>query len=78
MHTGMMWLSTDKTKSLSMKVQEGVDYYEKKYGRLPTLVLVHPSLMETDQRQIEVNKITVRGYRPVLPGHFWIGIEDKS
>ncbi|MGZ9223881.1 MAG: hypothetical protein ACXW4Q_17380, partial [Anaerolineales bacterium] len=25
-----------------------------------------------------VNKLTVRPYRPVLPGHIWIGIEDKN
>jgi hypothetical protein len=23
-------------------------------------------------------KITIRPYRPVLPGHLWIGIEDKN
>jgi hypothetical protein len=23
-------------------------------------------------------KITIRPYRPVLPGHIWIGIEDKN
>jgi hypothetical protein len=22
--------------------------------------------------------LTVRAYRPVLPGHLWIGIEDES
>jgi hypothetical protein len=25
-----------------------------------------------------VNKLTIRPYRPVLPGHIWIGIEDKN
>jgi hypothetical protein len=24
-----------------------------------------------------VEGVTVRPYRPVLPGHLWIGIEDK-
>jgi len=23
-------------------------------------------------------KVTVRPYRPVLPGHLWIGVEDKN
>ena len=69
MHTGMMWLDTDKTKSLSLKVQGGIDYYVKKYGRTPDLVLVHPSMFGSDERQLEVNNITVRPYRPVLPGH---------
>jgi hypothetical protein len=26
----------------------------------------------------ENGKITVRPYRPVLPGHLWIGIEEKN
>jgi hypothetical protein len=55
-----------------------VDYYNKKYGRSPDLCLVHPSMLETNQRQLEINKLTVRPYRPVLPGHIWIGIEDKN
>jgi hypothetical protein len=25
----------------------------------------------------QIGKIMVRPYRPVLPGHLWIGIEDK-
>jgi hypothetical protein len=77
MHTGMLWFDNSKD-ALSVKVQKAADYYFKKYGRHADLCLIHPSLFETDARQIEVNKITVRGYRPVLPGHIWIGIEDKS
>ncbi len=34
--------------------------------------------VDKNQRQIEINKLTVRPYRPVLPGHIWIGIEDKN
>jgi hypothetical protein len=55
-----------------------MDYYHKKYGRKPDLCLVHPSMLETNQKQLEINKLTVRSYRPVLPGHIWIGIEDKN
>ena len=77
MHTGMLWFDNSQT-ALTIKVQKAVDYYTKKYGRNPDLVLVHPSMLETNQRQLEVNKVTVRPYRPVLPGHIWVGIEDKN
>jgi hypothetical protein len=77
MHTGMLWFD-NSTTPLTVKIQKAVDYYNKKYGRSPDLVLVHPSMLETNQRQLEINKLTVRPYRPVLPGHIWIGIEDKS
>ena len=78
MHTGMLWFDNSQT-ALTIKIQKAVDYYHKKYGRTPDLCLVHPSMLEqNNQRQLEVNKLTVRPYRPVLPGHIWIGIEDKN
>lgn len=81
MHTGMLWFDNSK-ELLSIKIQKAVDYYHKKYGCNPDLVLVHPSMLEADQRQLELKsetmKVTVRPYRPVLPGHVWVGIEDKS
>jgi len=89
MHTGMLWFDNSQT-ALTVKIQKAVDYYHKKYGRSPDLCLVHPSMLdaaERNQRQLEtpvlapgasVNKLTVRPYRPVLPGHIWIGIEDKN
>ncbi len=77
MHTGMLWFDNSQT-ALAVKIQKAVDYYQKKYGRNPDLCLVHPSMMEKNQRQLEIDKMTVRPYRPVLPGHIWIGIEDKN
>ncbi len=77
MHTGMLWFDNSQT-ALTVKIQKAVEYYHKKYGRTPDLCLVHPSMLDTSQRQLEVNKMTVRPYRPVLPGHIWIGIEDKN
>lgn len=78
MHTGMLWFDNSQT-ALNIKIQKAVDYYHKKYGRTPDLCLVHPSMLEqNNQRQLEGNKLTIRPYRPVLPGHIWIGIEDKN
>jgi hypothetical protein len=73
----MLWFDNSQT-ALTVKIQKAVEYYHKKYGRNPDLCLVHPSMLDTNQRQLEVNKLTVRPYRPVLPGHIWIGIEDKN
>lgn len=86
MHTGMLWFDNSQT-ALTVKIQKAVDYYHKKYGRSPDLCLVHPSMLDKNDRQLEtpalgagasVNKMTIRPYRPVLPGHIWIGIEDKN
>lgn len=75
MHTGMLWFDDTQT-SLEIKIQKAMEYYRKKYGRLPDLCLVHPSMLKDEKP--EERKITVRPYRPVLPGHIWIGIEDSN
>ena len=75
MHTGMLWFDNSQTE-LNAKIQKAVDYYHKKYGRIPDLCLVHPNMLKDEVLKEE--KITVRPYRPVLPGHIWIGIEDKN
>jgi len=75
MHTGMLWYDNSQI-GLSIKIQKAVEYYHKKYGRLPNLCLVHPSMLQGNQ--MDEKKITVRPYRPVMPGHLWIGNEDKS
>ena len=88
MHTGMLWFSNDANKPLETKIKEAVDYYKNKYGEVPDTCLVHPSMLIGDGRinasfvldnwtDIGGSKLTVRPYRPVLPSHIWIGIEDK-
>jgi len=75
MHTGMLWFDNSHT-TLNVKIRKAMDYYHKKYGRTPDLCLVHPSMMNDEILKEE--KITIRAYRPVLPDHIWIGIEDKN
>ena len=75
MHTGMLWFDNSQT-ALNAKIRKAIDYYHKKYGRSPDLCLVHPSMLKDSS--LEVEKITVRPYRPVLPGHLWIGVEDQN
>lgn len=78
MHTGMLWFDNDPRTSLSAKIQKAMEYYSKKFGRAPDLCLVHPSMMEGGEKQTEVGKLIVRPYRSVMPGHFWIGVEDQK
>jgi len=75
MHTGMLWFDDSQT-ALDVKIQKAADYYHKKYGRIPNLCLIHPNMLGDEKFKEE--KITVRPYRPVLPGHLWIGNEDKN
>lgn len=77
MHTGMLWFDNDPQTTLSVKIQKAMDYYRRKFGLVPDLCLVHPSMYESDQKQLEFGKLTIRPYRTVMPGHLWIGIEDQ-
>jgi len=78
MNIGMLWF-LEKTPELTLgqKIQRAVDYYHKKYGRLPDMCLIHPSMIHKDQQLPEIKGLTVRPYRPVQQGHIWIGVEDK-
>lgn len=73
MTKGMLWFD-NSTLTLAEKIRKAAEYFHKKYGRVPDLCLVHPSMLEGETHEIE--GITARPYRPVLPGHIWIGFEE--
>ena len=74
MHTGMLWFDNDS----SVKIQKATDYYSKKFGRVPDICLVNPNMLESGKKQLELGKLTIHPYRPVMPGHLWIGVEDQK
>ncbi len=81
MNSGMLWFDNDPKTALTAKIARAAEYYRQKYGRQPNVCLIHPSMMENDspaQSALGVAEVTVRPYRPVLPGHLWIGVEEKN
>ncbi len=74
MTTGRLWFC-DTSKTLSQNIRDAATYFNKRHGRMPDLCLVHPSMLN---KQGDVDKILVRPYRPVLPGHLWIGCEEMQ
>ena len=84
MNTGMLWFDNDPKTALTAKIERAATYYHKKYGRKPNLCLIHPNALENPataggaSENPKIGKITVRPYRPVLPGHLWIGVEEKN
>ncbi len=81
MNVGMLWFDNDPHTSLISKVQQAVEYYRRKYGREPNLCLVHPTMLQEEQRLLSQSGkqgIVIRPYRAVLPSHFWIGIEEEE
>jgi hypothetical protein len=76
MERGMLWFDNNPKTDIKTKVQLAADYYQKKFGRFPDLCFVHPS--ELSRETVTENKITIRPYRPVLPGHLWIGLSESK
>ncbi len=80
MNVGMLWFDNDPRTALAAKVSRAADYYRQKYGRIANLCMVNPSMLGSPQpaeEELQAGKITVRPNRSILPGHLWIGTEDK-
>ena len=80
MNVGMLWFDNDPHSALMAKVARAADYYRRKYGHMPDMCLVHPSMLVESHDSIEdqIAEVTIRSSRAVLPGHLWIGVEDKN
>jgi len=83
MNTGMLWWFDARTdRTMNEKVIEAALYFRRKYGKAPTLCLVHPQdlagtqLSEKGVEAPEQIKVTVRPWSSVLPSHMWIGVDD--
>jgi len=82
MDTGLLWFDGRKDLALEKKVIEAALYFRRKFGRAPTLCLVHPQdlagtqLSEKGVEAPEQIKVTVRPWSSVLPSHMWIGVDD--
>lgn len=73
MNVGMMWLDSDKNRTLDEKVQRAVEYYQDKYGTTPELCLVNNKLIAESRK---IGAIKVEAARNVLPNHFWLGMAN--
>jgi hypothetical protein len=76
MKIGMLWQDLEKT-DLFGKVQRAVDYYLKKYGRVPNRCFVHPSML-VDGEPCQVGPVELIGNKDVRPNHLWLGYEARE
>lgn len=74
MKTGMLWFDNDPKADLATKIQRAAEYYQKKYGQIPTHCYVHPTMIPKDGVQTFLSLYTSR---QVLPNHLWLGCESK-
>jgi hypothetical protein len=75
MNVGMLWFDNDPKTTLVAKVHEAAEHYRSKYGRMPDLCLVNPKMLP--EPEAHEGKILIRPARAILPGHLWIGVDEK-
>lgn len=75
MNTGMLWFDNDPKTGLEAKIAKAMKYFQDKYGRVPDMCMVNPAMTPGER---VVGTIIVRPYRPVLPGHLWLGMKDED
>jgi hypothetical protein len=77
MNVGMLWLDTEDEVDLARRVGRAADYYAGKYGRKPTLCVVHPETAGERPPQ-NIADIALRVRPDALRQHFWIGVEEST
>lgn len=80
MNIGMLWFDNDPKTDMTKKIVKAVDYYRSKYGQIPNLCFIHPSMLKNgvqDEKKLMLpeNPIEIRTSPSVLPNHFWLGLK---
>jgi hypothetical protein len=72
----MMWFDADRNLAVERRVERAATYYREKYGKTPTLCLVHPDTGKGDL-PAQVGQLEVKALDTVLPNHFWVGVKPQ-
>lgn len=70
---GMLWFDSDKSRSLIDKINNALDYYERKFGERPTCVTIHPSMMKNTT--VNISGVKIELSKSILPNYFWVGTQ---
>jgi len=73
----MLWFDNNKQRDFEAKIERATSYYEKKYGKKPTVCFVHPSMVP-EKGKPQAKGVEIRSMATVLPNHFWIGVNGKE
>lgn len=87
MKIGMLWFDNDKQTDLTTKIESASLYYFQKYGKLPNICFVHPSMLpksndpqenQKEPASYKAGNVEVKSNLSVLPHHLWIGINGVN
>jgi hypothetical protein len=76
MNVGMLWLDSESSKDLGVRIGRAVDHYRSKYGVSPTACYVHPSMLSGDVRGLPED-VRLMTSESILRHHIWVGVEEQ-
>jgi hypothetical protein len=76
MDTGELFFIENPKLDLEGKVLWAAKSYQQKYGRKPTLCMLHPSLLRGGTRR--VGGLHLEAKKSILPNYLWIGIANDA
>jgi len=77
MKVGMLWFDGEDHQEMPVRVRAAASYYRGKYGRVPNVCFVHPSML-AERSAESVDGVDIRPSAAVLRGHLWMGIDDRQ
>lgn len=82
MRTGMLWLDNEPTSDLELKLDRAVKYYLQRYGQLPNLCFVHPSLLDqassSPSPMMDIQGIEILPSQRLEPEQLWLGYKELA
>ena len=71
MQPGLLWFDVDPSVDLAKKIATAALFYQDRYGLMPDLCFVNPSVLPCKLHM--TMGIEIRTNRQLRPEHFWLG-----
>ncbi len=75
MNEGMLWYVNDQKRELENAIENAVDFFETKYGRVPLACYVHPDALSGEF--ISKDEVKVMPNEKVIKNHIWLEFPNK-
>lgn len=79
---GLLWFDNDPHRPLEEKVERAVHRYREKFGRMPNVCYINPTLLAQNKKGhiLSIQKVTLKlvPSPTVLPNHFLLSFVEKG
>jgi hypothetical protein len=75
MRIGLLWFENDTKKALNQRVEEAMERYREKFGKMPNTCYVHPQDLNGSGLSLEGMRVVAAAN--ILRNHLWVGWDDE-